>query len=247
VSHGGGDAGYRSHFVRFPEQGVSVVVLCNVPAGVSGLAMKVAELALADELGKSAEAADADASEGVELEAAALAEKTGLYWYPKGDDFIEIVVEEGALGAVFGDSPLPLVPLGPDRFRFKAFPYEIEFTGTGADADGAEPGRMSLISPSGDPSEWQRVEPIELADGALDGYAGTYGSEEIGIPYHLDVEDRSLVLRRMKADPDPLKPTVEDVFRGDIGTVRFTRDEQGALTGFLLSSGRIRNLRFSKR
>ena len=193
--------------------------------------------------GKSAEAADAP--EGVE--AAALAEKTGLYWYPKGDDFIEIVVEEGALGAVFGDSPLPLVPVGPDRFRFKAFPYEIEFTGTGADADGAEPARMSLIPPSGDPSEWQRVEPIELADGALDGYAGTYGSQEIGIPYHLDVEDRSLVLRRMKADPDPLKPTVEDVFRGDIGTVRFTRDEQGALTGFLLSSGRIRNLRFSKR
>jgi CubicO group peptidase (beta-lactamase class C family) len=43
VSHGGADAGYRSHFNRFPEQSFSSVVLCNFPSSNPGrLAKKVA-------------------------------------------------------------------------------------------------------------------------------------------------------------------------------------------------------------
>jgi CubicO group peptidase (beta-lactamase class C family) len=51
VSHGGADAGYRSHFVRFPDQRLSVAVLCNFPAAnPSGRAMRVAAAYLVDAL-----------------------------------------------------------------------------------------------------------------------------------------------------------------------------------------------------
>jgi len=32
VGHGGADAGYRAEFLRFPEQALSVAVLCNFPS-----------------------------------------------------------------------------------------------------------------------------------------------------------------------------------------------------------------------
>jgi hypothetical protein len=49
ISHGGGDAGYRSQLFRFPEQRFSVAVLCNSPSSdPTGRALKMADIYLAD-------------------------------------------------------------------------------------------------------------------------------------------------------------------------------------------------------
>ena len=49
VGHGGADAGYRSNFLRFPGEGVSVAVLCNFPSSnPGGLARRVANVYLGD-------------------------------------------------------------------------------------------------------------------------------------------------------------------------------------------------------
>ncbi len=49
TSHSGGDAGFRSYLVRFPEQQLSVAVLANAPLNTRTLAMRVADLYLSDE------------------------------------------------------------------------------------------------------------------------------------------------------------------------------------------------------
>ena len=50
VGHGGSDAGYRSHYVRFPRQRLSVVVLCNAPSSnPRDLSQRVADIYLADQ------------------------------------------------------------------------------------------------------------------------------------------------------------------------------------------------------
>jgi hypothetical protein len=54
------------------------------------------------------------------------------------------------------------------------------------------------------------------------------------------------VLHRLKADPDTLLPVTRELFAGSVGSVKFTRGAKGEITGFLLSTGRIRNLRFTK-
>lgn len=49
VGHSGSTAGYRAHLTRFPQQRLSVAVLCNVSSGsATGAAMTVAELYLGD-------------------------------------------------------------------------------------------------------------------------------------------------------------------------------------------------------
>lgn len=43
VSHGGALAGYRSHYLRFPEQGLAVIALCNRPAEPQKIVTEIAE------------------------------------------------------------------------------------------------------------------------------------------------------------------------------------------------------------
>ncbi len=52
VSHGGAFVGYRASITRFPEQGVSIVLACNrADASPSRMALRVADIVLADEVG----------------------------------------------------------------------------------------------------------------------------------------------------------------------------------------------------
>jgi len=51
VSHGGSWAGYRGHFIRFPEQRFAVATFCNLTtSGPDSLARKVAGIYLADRM-----------------------------------------------------------------------------------------------------------------------------------------------------------------------------------------------------
>ena len=62
-----------------------------------------------------------------------------------------------------------------------------------------------------------------------------------------DIRHRmGLVLFRLKNDPDPLQPVAKDFFTAGVGKIRFTRDSKYAITGFLLSTGRVLDLRFER-
>jgi CubicO group peptidase (beta-lactamase class C family) len=62
VSHSGSTAGYRAFLTRFPDQHVSVAVLCNAgPANATALARGVADLYLGDRVNASATATPAPA------------------------------------------------------------------------------------------------------------------------------------------------------------------------------------------
>jgi hypothetical protein len=58
--------------------------------------------------------------------------------------------------------------------------------------------------------------------------------------------DGSLRLERLKATPAPLTPLVADTFTSPLGIIRFVRGEGNRVTGFVLDSGRIRRMRFTK-
>lgn len=75
-------------------------------------------------------------------------------------------------------------------------------------------------------------------------YAGAYVSEELGgVVYRFTVEGSSLVLGgRQKRT---LRPLGGDQFAGDRWKVQFTRDAAtGAVSGFSVEAGRVRNIRF---
>ena len=80
----------------------------------------------------------------------------------------------------------------------------------------------------------------ELAD-----LAGLYSSPELDHRQLLKVVDGALTSVRRDGD-ETLRPLVHDVFSGAGVALVVERNEDGAVTGFRLQAGRIRNLRYEK-
>ena len=77
-------------------------------------------------------------------------------------------------------------------------------------------------------------------------FIGTFYSEEIEATYTIILKDDKLMLRRKNVDGETtLVGHFADAFSATgTGGIRFTRDNQNHLNGFLLTTGRVRNLRF---
>jgi hypothetical protein len=96
------------------------------------------------------------------------------------------------------------------------------------------------------PAVFEGVDPFSPTPAQAAEYAGVYHSQEIEPAYRIEFADGKAVLRRLKSAPVTLEPLTRDVFRGSAGTLRFSRDPRGRVSGFTLSSGRIRGFRFSR-
>src|SRR5690606_3401403 len=120
VAHSGADAGYRSFFMRVPEQEWSVAVLRNFPSSnAAALANRVPGVRLAQ---ASAVPAPVGAStvaarqRWVHLPRSTLASLTGVYRDADGFDVRRIELHGDAVQAIIGPS-YPLRPLGDDRYE----------------------------------------------------------------------------------------------------------------------------------
>jgi CubicO group peptidase (beta-lactamase class C family) len=244
VDHGGADAGYRSDMIRFPDQHFSVACLCNLAsANPSELARKVAEIYLEKEM-KPAETPRVETAKGVTLTAEQLNSKVGTYLNPENDQALRISLKAGRLH--IGDGPddesYELRAISEDQFRSSSARLELTF-------ERSEPGgplQFVLKREDGKPNRFASVPSFRPSASQLKEYAGVYSSEEIEPLYDLKLDKGELVLHRLKNKPDTLQPVTLDLFAGSIGSVRFTRSAGGRISGFMLSTGRIKNLRFEK-
>lgn len=256
VDHNGADAGYRSDMTRFPEQHFSVAVLCNsAETAPRALAQQVADIVLAKEI-KVAEAATPakaaaarnTAGTAVALTADQIAGFSGLYWNREDDAFVRVFVKEGNLEVdAGGDDPLLLRPFGESRFHIADKPWgdqlEIHFVA----ASEGKPRRMEQSFGGNKPDVFEVTEPVSPGEAELAEYVGAYTSEEIDPVYRIALDGEKLSLVRMKHKADTLRPAVRDAFTGEIGTVRFVRDGNAHVSGFVVNAGRIQNFHFTKR
>jgi hypothetical protein len=79
----------------------------------------------------------------------------------------------------------------------------------------------------------------------LAAYAGSYTSAELGATYLVSATDSGLTLRTRTNPPVTASPVYADTFSGPF-LIEFTRDQGGRLTGALVSTGRVRKIRFEK-
>jgi hypothetical protein len=122
-------------------------------------------------------------------------------------------------------------------------PVNLEFK-PGA---GGGPSTIALQRDGVDHADtYQAMQEFQPGKEQLAGFAGSYRSEEIEPVYRVMVEDGSLVLKRLKAKPDKLVPTIADYFSSSSGSLHFIRDKQGQVTGFVLNAGRITGVKFKK-
>jgi CubicO group peptidase (beta-lactamase class C family) len=238
VDHAGADAGYRSDLVRFPSKHFSVSCLCNVKAmNPSELTRKVADIYLADALAALPGAAaqtltkrQRDTLPGNYLEK------------DKGAQVIRVSATGDALTMqLSGSPPFELRPAGNDSFRLAVAP-DVTLAWTGR-------GDERVLTVTNPPQPTRAFVPVaEYAphEADLAAYAGTYTSEEVDVKYEIIATDAGLVMRSLKLPATPLAPLVPDLFSADFGTLRFTRDDRGAVTGYLVNTLNTTDFAFAR-
>jgi CubicO group peptidase (beta-lactamase class C family) len=251
VDHAGGDAGYRSDMTRFPEQHFSAAVLCNsADTNPPALVRQVADILLANDLKASEPAPTKETakSSGPPLSAKQMAELAGIYWNREDDAFEKILVKDGKLQInIGGDEFHALKPAGETSFHVADVPWgdqvEIRFL----PASSEKPRRLEQNFGREKPDVFESATAFTPSGTELGEYVGAYLSEEIDPVYRIVLQDGNLSLTRLKNKAETLRPALRDVFTGDIGTVRFTRDSRQRIFGFVLNAGRIRHFRFQKK
>jgi CubicO group peptidase (beta-lactamase class C family) len=137
-SHDGGDAGYRTNLLRFPDQHFSVVVFSNLASFNPGaLSYQIADLYLADQLkvDKPKPAGPPPARPQTEAEAkpfdpkaVRLSEFAGKYYSPELLTFYTLVVEHDTLVARHQrHDDIQLTPRKADEFETNSFLGRIDF------------------------------------------------------------------------------------------------------------------------
>lgn len=235
LGHGGADAGYRSQFLRFPDQRLSVAVLCNFPTSDPGSrANRVAEAYLEAEMRPPPTPPAPEPTVAVGREE--LAPLAGWYRGALPYEVARVRLDGDTLRGGLGPGQV-LRPLGAGRFAPAGSGIVITLKPPSGDAPGTMDG------PAGRAVRHDAWEPAE-AD--LAAFAGTYTSRELGTEYRLVVEGGRLVAKHRKLDDAPLTPTYQDAFLIRGALAPFTRDASGRVTGFTISDGRVWNVRFER-
>lgn len=159
ISHGGAFVGFRSYYMRFPDQRFSIVMLANQgPFPLYEVVRDIALIYLEDQFTKPVDTAPSPEDEDAEAEP-------------------------------------PAIALTDDRRR---------------------------------------------------AYAGRYYSPELDAYYTLRATDGTLTLQVGRYHTEELAASAADALRWGYGTLEFARNPAGEISGFVLHSEPIRNLRFEK-
>jgi CubicO group peptidase (beta-lactamase class C family) len=242
VAHGGSWAGFRGHFLRFPDQRFAVATFCNLAtSGPDSLAQQVAAIYLGDRMQPDTAAAWTEAlakAPRVEASAATLRSLAGVWRNVERGEVRRTRVKGDTLFSD-GTPPTPYVPLGDGRFRTERG-TEIRF-----EADADAPSRMIVRTTAG-PVTFTRADTVALDAAKLAEYAGNYRSDEIEATHVWKVEDGKLAVYVDYRRLGVLEPTYKDGFTRGGTVIDVIRDGKGRITGYTLEAGRVRHLRFTR-
>jgi CubicO group peptidase (beta-lactamase class C family) len=229
VSHSGSTAGYQGWLGRYPEQGLSVAVLCNVSsANATELGHQVADVYLAG----------VGIRPQVEIrltDSASLAAKAGLYRSVRDHQTLSIQVEDGTLRI---DHRGVLTPISPNVFSLGEDGPRVEFDSTGKGL------RLSNEFDGG--IYYEKVERWNPTAAELEAMTGEYSSEEAEVIFQVALEKDHLVIHRRPDARIVLTPTYRDGFSSHLGSIRFLRDAQGNVSELGVGEQRVWDLRFRR-
>ncbi|MFC1651330.1 serine hydrolase domain-containing protein [Candidatus Latescibacterota bacterium] len=241
VSHSGGDAGYRSHFLRFPDQRFTITIFANFPSSnPANLARRVADIYLENdfqEVLKEPTAKPEDMS-NISVSLNELKQLTGIYHTNPGNRTFRIKMEQDTLKFVMGPG-YPLRKVDNERFELVG----LDMTITLRPPKGSQPGSL-LLPEQFDKDTYVRMDPLIATKEELRSFIGTYHSDELVTDYRFVLENDSLIFNHRKMASKPLEPAFKDAFKMNGSTVLFTRNPGGNVDGFTLSDSRVWNVRF---
>ena len=230
VFHSGSTAGYSAFLTRFPDQHVSVAVLCNVAgANATQYAHAVADLYLGDRLKPVAAPTAQFMALGADLD-----DMAGLYRNTRTGVPVTLVHDKNGVRVERG---LLLIAMSPSQF----------ITANGQKAEFDSRGAMRVTDEYGTVDDFVPVQPAKPTGEQLASLAGTYASDEAEATMTAVVENGGLVLKRRPDTVIKLTPLYADAFNAPaLGTIIFRRDSAGRATEFSVVQDRVWDLRFSR-
>ncbi len=241
MGHGGSWAAFRGHFLRFPEQGFAVATFCNhSSSGPDSLARRVADIYLAAQLGPdtmTAWTAALAAAPRVAVAANDLGRFVGVWRNVERGEVRRTRLSGDTLIAAIGGRTVH-VPLGDNRFRAGSG-TEVTFEGEGSAM------RMLVRTTSGTVT-FTRADTAVVDSVKLAEFAGDYRSDEVEAVHTWKVEDGRLAVYANNRRLGVLEPTYRDGFVRGSAVIDITRDSRGRITGFMVESGRVRRLPFTR-
>jgi len=230
VSHSGSTAGYQAWLGRYPEQSLSVAVLCNVSsANATQLGHQVADVFLAGITHRG------DEVDTRLTDTSSLVPKAGLYRSVRDHQTLSIEVHEGTLRI---DHRGDLTPVSDYVFRLGEDGPRAEFDATGKGL------RMSTQVDEG--NYYEKVERWNPTAAELEMMTGEYASDEAGVTFQVALEKDHLVTHRRPDATIALTPTYRDGFSSSLGSVRFLRDSAGRVTELSVGEQRVWDMRFRR-
>lgn len=250
VSHGGGDAGYRTFLGRFPDQHFSVMVLSNFATFNPGdLVLRVADIYLKDKIVTPKPTTVSVPAQPVEEEpfqadTSLLRASCGRYELQPG----VIVTITMADNKLFAEAPglnkTALKQISVSEFTLKEANAKAKFQ-----RDDHGEVRKMLLNIEGRDVVAQKVEGFEPDKVDLNEYTGKFYSPELMTTYILKVDKGKLVARHQRLSDFAMNPTKKDSFMGEAWffyQVDYVRNSDQRISGFKVSNGRVLNLWFAK-
>ena len=254
IGHDGGDAGFRSNVMFFPGERFGVAIFSNLASFNPGaMSRQIADIYLAARL-KQQEPAPAGAKPSSEkpapkpfsLPAKSLEVFQGTYWIEATQAVRKIVLDKDKLIYVRSeDNKSELAPITPTEFMMKDVPDSVRVSFS--DKVGMH-YRTMTVAVANQPAvvgEW--TEPFSPTEDTLKEYVGPYYSGELDTRYDIIIKSGALSVLDRRGEDTPALAQKKDVFvAGGFANIRFQRDGNGVITGFLISTGRVLNLKFAK-
>ena len=228
VSHGGATAGYQTFLVRYPDNKVSVGVMCNGTSPSSG---GIAEGITEEIFGPFPETAKTESAKVSDDE---LKKFVGIWRHEKTHAPARFVTENG----VSRFSGARLVPMGGGQFA--AGDSQLKFT---LDKDG-KPVSAEFVDSDGEVSRFAPEQPWTPTPEDLASFKGDWFSEEAGARLTVAVEGEKVFIKQRPSMSLPLQPIYKDHFTVQGYVVWFTRDKNGKVNGMHVGASRMRDMPF---
>lgn len=250
ISHGGADAGYRSFFVRFPDQKFSVNILSNLASfDPYGMAMKISDICLKDKLKEEprkeiSEKPEIKTISNIKLDPDSLISYCGQYALFPGA--MAVVTTDNS--NLFVEAPrltkTMMIPVSSNTFDVNVLQARAAFL---RDANG-KINRIKVWM-GGEVHDAMRMPDFDPAKVDLSAYTGEYYSPELSTTYTVLTDGGSLIARHFRTGDVHLVNGKPDYFMADrfyFRSAEFVRDNDQKVIGLKISSARNRNLRFEK-
>ncbi len=241
VAHTGGWAGYRTVILNFPDEKLSIILLGNdADFNPYGTAADVAKSILGSRLdSKDGKAEDNIKDQPTIKLKPGIGKKIAGTYKLRDGWYVTMTFEDGELMTqANGEEKFPTAPKSDSTIWIEAYGSSMTFV-TSKDGSIDTLKYRDIVAP--------RIVPIKVDLSRSNQYSGTYYSEEFETLYKIDTAGDTLTMYHMRLGDMKLTPDlmVPGVFTCDIGRLEFSM-ENGKVSGFKLSRGRVKNLNFKR-